>query len=103
MEDETRKGCLYRPGEWEKGGWFVACKADTRRAGTKPDEEKMVEGKAGPASVPGRGEDPFDDPISREQERLDSLGTDAVSAESKPDQPGDSGDVEKAVLDEAKA
>ena len=22
VEDDTRQSCLYKPGEWEKGGWF---------------------------------------------------------------------------------
>ncbi len=22
VEDETRDSCLYKPGQWERGGWF---------------------------------------------------------------------------------
>ena len=99
VEDKIRTKCLYKPGEWERGGWFGACPADVQRAETRPNEAKVVSGQKAPGSVP---EDPFDDPISKEQERLDSLETDAVHADSKLDDPGTSGNVEDAVVDEAR-
>ena len=99
VEDKTRTKCLYKPGEWERGGWFVACPADVKRAETRPNEAKAVSGEKPPRSVP---EDPFDDPISKEQDRLENLETDAVHADSRPDNPGTSGNVEDAVVDDAR-
>ena len=99
VEDKIRMKCLYKAGEWERGGWFGACPADVKRAETRPNEAKAVSGEKAPGSVP---EHPSDDPISKEQERLDSLETDAVHADSKPSDPGTPGNVEHAVVDEAR-
>lgn len=42
-----------------------------------------------------------DDPISKEQDRLESLGDDAVRANSIPDDPGGSGNIDKSTLEGA--
>ena len=90
VEEETRESSLYRPGEWERGGWFEKRQPGIFSANTVPSEQAPVSGFHVGAykSVP---EDPFDDPISKEQDRLDSLKTDAVHADSAPEDPARSG------------
>lgn len=44
VEDETRNSCLYKPGEWERGGWFgkrqsSVCDAETNRS-DKPELQR---------------------------------------------------------------
>lgn len=90
VEEETREISLYRRGEWERGGWFHKRQPGVFAAKTAPSEQAPVSG-----SPPGRfksmPEDPFDDPISREQHRLEALETDAVHALSTPEDLARSG------------
>lgn len=90
VEEETRESSLYTPGEWERGGWFQKRQPGVFAAKTAPSERAPVSGfPAGVfRSMPG---DPFDDPISKEQDRLDGLKTDAVHANSTPEVPARSG------------
>lgn len=92
VEEDTRKICLYKAGEWERGGWFAQRQPDIFQASTAPSG-KATNPKTPPASFPRQ----HDDPISKEQARLDHLETDAVHANSFPDDPGTSGDAEKSV------
>ncbi|MCJ1463866.1 Light-sensor Protein kinase [Pseudocyphellaria aurata] len=92
VEEHTRKHCLYKPGEWEQGGWFAQQQPDVFQASTAPSG-KATNPKTPPPSFPSH----LDDPISKEQARLDHLETDAVHANSFPDDPGVSGDAEKCV------
>lgn len=92
VEEPTRKSCLYKPGEWERGGWFVQQQPDIFYASTAPSG-KSTRPKTPPGSFPRQQ----DDQISKEQDRLDNLETDAVHANSFPDDPGTSGDPEKCV------
>ncbi|CAL3969400.1 unnamed protein product [Diplocarpon coronariae] len=36
VNDETRDSCLYKPGEWERGGWFHRRQPSVLAAATKP-------------------------------------------------------------------
>lgn len=36
VNEEVRKSALYRPGQWEQGGWFHAGTKDVSEADTKP-------------------------------------------------------------------
>lgn len=92
VEERTRKGCLYKPGEWERGGWFAQQQPDIFHASTDPSG-KATSPKTPPQSFPLQQ----DDPISEEQARLDHLETDAVHANSFPDDPGASGGPERCV------
>ena len=95
VETPTRESCLYTPGEWEKGGWFSRTQPDAFASSTKPSPRTSVStSKMG--SVLDHGDDPFDDPISKEQERLDSLRTDTVNDKSVPEVPGRSGKLDQA-------
>ena len=87
VEDGIRQSCLYAPGEWERGGWFAKRQPDIFSSGTRPSPQAPVSSFP-PGSQPSRGEDPFDDPISREQYRLENLETDAVHAKSEPQEAG---------------
>ena len=40
--DDKRVECLYKPGEWEKGGWFEKRRPDVFTAETAPSKEKSV-------------------------------------------------------------
>lgn len=92
VEEHTRKGCLYKAGEWERGGWFAQQQPDLFHASTNPSG-KATNPKTPPQSFPLHQ----DDPISKEQARLDHLETDALHANSFPDDPAASGDPEKCV------
>ena len=97
MEEGTRNASLYRPGQWEKGGWFSK-RQDISPAITVPSDKPAV---AEPPGGPAHGsalEDPFDDPISKEQSRLRNLDHDAATSDSKPEDPGSSGDIEASTL-----
>lgn len=85
VDTDTRQTCLYKPGEWERGGWFKDEQPDRYAASTKPEGQAKVFSSPTPKSSIKHGNGPFDDPISKEQQRLESLDTDAVSAASKPD------------------
>lgn len=39
VDTSTRKHNLYRPGSWERGGWFEVAQHDTQHADTKPSGE----------------------------------------------------------------
>ena len=98
LDEKQRESLLYRPGQWEKGGWFSKRQPSVFAAMTAPSNKPAV---AEPPGGPARGsanDDPFDDPISQEQARLDNLDGDAVSAESKPHDPGSSGNAHTSTL-----
>ena len=97
VEENTRKQCLYQTGKWERGGWFAERQPDRFSSSTKPSPQEPVSCSP-PASQPRYGDDPFDDPISKEQDRLDHLETDAVHASSEPSNIGQSGKLEHTGL-----
>jgi len=43
VEDVTRQSCLYKPGEWEKGGWFYRSQPSAFEASTVPSEKSPVQ------------------------------------------------------------
>lgn len=43
VQVETRESCLYRPGSWEKGGWFNQSQPSVTRASTFPSEKNPVQ------------------------------------------------------------
>ncbi|MCJ1420952.1 Light-sensor Protein kinase [Xylographa parallela] len=95
VQASTRESCLYKPGEWEKGGWFSKIQPDAFASSTTPSPRASVSTTI-MKSYPDHGDDPFDDPISREQDRLNNLTTDAVNDESVPEDPGTSRDLNRA-------
>ena len=86
VEENTRKSCLYKPGEWEKGGWFTKRQPDVYASSTRPSRHASVSSTKS-QSHHRRGEEPLDDPISKEQDRLDHLTMDAVHDPSLPEDP----------------
>lgn len=48
VEEETRNRCLYRPGNWEQGGWFKNRQADIFSSSTAPSTTNP--GRAPPSS-----------------------------------------------------
>ena len=85
-DDSVRESCLYKPGEWEIGGWFARRQPDLFSSETKPDPDSKVTTAPPPASVPDHGgKDPFNDPISKEQKRLSQLENVATRDPSKPE------------------
>ena len=87
VEGKARVGCLYKPGKWEQGGWFATGEADVFSASTKPSPREPVFTPPTFSSTP----DNIDDPTSKEQDRLENLQTDAVHADSLPEDRGRSG------------
>ena len=90
VEDDTRNECLYEPGEWERGGWFQQRRPDVFEASTKPAPDHPVQRT--PQEIVKSVPRHEDDPIGQEQNRLASLDTCAVRADSQPQNPGTSGD-----------
>jgi CheY-like chemotaxis protein len=43
VEDDTRQSCLYKPGEWEKGGWFSRSQPSVLEASTVPSDKSPVQ------------------------------------------------------------
>jgi CheY-like chemotaxis protein len=43
VEDDVRHSCLYKPGEWERGGWFHRCQPSITTASTKPSGKPPVQ------------------------------------------------------------
>ncbi|KAL8654255.1 MAG: hypothetical protein Q9226_003505 [Calogaya cf. arnoldii] len=97
VEEETRESCLYAPGQWEKGGWFTKLPKDIFDASTTPSATAPVTSTEMPSARPQQD----NDPITKEQDRLESLNTDAVHATSAPENPGKSGNLDAACLPDA--
>ncbi|KAL8860621.1 MAG: hypothetical protein Q9178_002974 [Gyalolechia marmorata] len=94
VEEERRESCLYAPGQWEKGGWFTSLPKDIFDAFTIPSRSAPVT-TTEMSSAPRQSDD---DPISKEQDRLNNLNDDAVHAESAPEDPGKSGNIDASSL-----
>ena len=43
VEDDTRQSCLYKPGEWERGGWFNGSQPSALEASTNPSQQSPVQ------------------------------------------------------------
>ncbi|KAL8725910.1 MAG: hypothetical protein Q9181_006238 [Wetmoreana brouardii] len=97
VDAKARGDCLYRPGEWERGGWFANAPEDAFGASTTPSADAPVASMEIESAPPQS----TDDPISKEQERLNGLDNDAVHANSLPEDPGGSGNIMKAPVTDA--
>ncbi|KAL6714425.1 hypothetical protein ACLMJK_007848 [Lecanora helva] len=94
VEEKTREECLYTAGEWERGGWFGRQQPDVFSSSTEPSAKAPVSSTKGPKSYPAQ---PQEDATDRERARLNRLDNDAVHAQSFPQNPGQSGNLEQAV------
>ena len=94
VEGKTRESCLYTPGEWERGGWFHRQQPNVFAASTAPSSEAAVSKEGGPGTFPAQAEEESTD---KERERLNKLDNDAVHAQSSPQNPGQSGNLDQAV------
>ena len=94
VEEETREACLYEPGEWERGGWFAKRQPDVFTSYTKPSPKAPVSSSKKHESYPAQ---PKEDSSDKERERLNQLDNDAVHADSVPNNPGHSGNIDHAV------
>ncbi|KAL8939491.1 MAG: hypothetical protein Q9211_002722 [Gyalolechia sp. 1 TL-2023] len=98
VEKKSRESCLYEPGQWERGGWFVMTPRDVfDDASTAPSASAPVTDTEMKSAPPQQVEDPTD----KERERLNSLLDDAVHAKSMPEDPGRSGDLNHASVEGA--
>ena len=43
VDNDTRYSCLYKPGEWERGGWFHKRQLQTTEANTQPSKKSPVQ------------------------------------------------------------
>lgn len=91
VKQETRENCLYKPGEWEQGGWFCKRQLDGFSSYTEPSSTAPVSNSMASESYPTQAKE---DSTDKERERLNELGNDAVNASSVPLDPGQSGDLE---------
>ena len=97
-DSQTRDDCLYKKGEWEKGGWFRDHQPSADEVDTKPNPDAPVRTESEvPKPFPNRHGAGDDDEISKEQDRLASLKTDAVNDESQPQDVGKSGDLDAST------
>ncbi len=94
VEEETRERCLYEPGEWERGGWFAKRQPDVFTSSTKPSFKAPVLSSKTREDHPAQLKE---DATDRERNRLNQLDNDAVHADSVPENPGRSGNIEYAV------
>ena len=94
VSKQTREVCLYKPGEWERGGWFCQRQPNVFAAFTAPSTEAPVSTSTMPESYPAQVKD---EPTDKERERLNNLDNDAVHAKSFPENPGQSGNLDQAV------
>jgi CheY-like chemotaxis protein len=94
VEENTRKDCLYQPGNWERGGWFAQQQPGVFAASTSPSSRAPVS-DIGPPSCPLQ---PLESWTDKERDRLNHLETDAVHSSSEPQEPGPSGDLDESVV-----
>ena len=94
VEEETRERCLYEPGEWERGGWFAKRQPDIFTSSTKPSSKAPVSSSKTREDYPAQ---PEEDATDKERSRLNQLDNDALHADSLPENPGRSGNIEYAV------
>lgn len=94
VEEVAREACLYQAGKWEIGGWFCKRQPDVFSSSTTPSPKAPVSASTTIESVPAQ---PKNVPEDEERRRLNRLDTDAVHADSKPSNPGQSGHIEDAV------
>lgn len=52
VADETRNACLYRQGEWERGGWFQRRQPSILQAQTAPSGKSPVQDPPVPGTEP---------------------------------------------------
>lgn len=52
VDEETRKTCLYQPGQWERGGFFDRKQRSAFKAETKPSNKLPVGKAPRPGMVP---------------------------------------------------
>lgn len=63
LDEDARESCLYKPGGWERGGWFVQRQSDVF------DGSTIIQSSTAPKSVSlplSSSSPPPDDPISQE-------------------------------------
>ena len=95
VEEETRTSCLYRHGEWERGGWFRNRAADVFSSSTSPSSTNPVFHSSPPSDTSIH---PQEDSTDRERERLNRLDDDAVNADSVPQDSGTSGRLNQSTV-----
>lgn len=94
VEENTRNDCFYKPGNWEKGGWFAQQQPGVFAASTSPSTKAPVSNIGSP-SCPLQ---PLESRTDKERDRLNHLETDAVHSSSEPHEPGQSGSVGESVV-----
>lgn len=102
VDGQVRKENLYRPGTWERGGWFDEGKKDIWQANTQPNEEPPQTAPSEGVKIAAVSDEPAvkeeDNSVqSQEQKRLlevqqkdeNVLAGEDVSALEEPDPNGD--------------
>ena len=94
VEEDARQSCLYKPGQWEQGGWFRKREADIFSSATAPSSSAPISSSKTVNPCPAQETESSTD---EERKRLESLDNDAVHAASWPANPGQSGSLGKSV------
>lgn len=59
VDSKVREKCLYRPGEWEKGGWFHTGQKSSVDVGTVPSGEPPQSNPSEGAQAAARSDNPM--------------------------------------------
>ncbi|KAK8210448.1 phytochrome-like histidine kinase PHY1p [Phyllosticta capitalensis] len=51
VDRKIREQALYKPGQWERGGWFHLAQPDIFQSKTQPDQEKKISSSSQPADT----------------------------------------------------
>lgn len=89
VEEDTRNECLYKPGQWERGGWFQKRQPHVTDARTAPSNEPLATNTP-PNSFPARSLD----------ESSAKTGGSGSSAESEATTPTTIAETKKSFYDE---
>jgi len=96
VDPGARKDNIYKPGGWERGGWFGKAKKDIYSAETKPNEQPPMTGPSEGVKVAASSDDPFvreeDSSVqTQEQRRMADAQEDEIEKGSASEGP-DAGD-----------
>ncbi|KAF2149572.1 hypothetical protein K461DRAFT_231485 [Myriangium duriaei CBS 260.36] len=96
VDKESRKEYLYRPGQWERGGWFEESQADIYAANTEPTGQPPASAMSEGVKIAAVADDPDtkEEDTSRQSEeqlRLLKEQERLQSKEGTQDKPADQG------------
>lgn len=106
VDPGARKENLYKPGGWERGGWFHKAKKNIYAAETKPSEQPPMSGPSEGAQNAASSDDPFvreeDSSVqTQEQKRMANAQEEEKESANANPEAGDDTPPISAVADTA--